>query len=1022
MSKFFVNHPIPALVLSIILILVGALSFFRLPVAEYPDIAPPTVFVDTSYIGADASVVNNTVAQIIEDAMNGVGDVEYMTSTVDASGNYGLMIVFSLGVDIDIAAVRVQNKLSSVMSDLPASVQAQGVSVSKNTPESVLIVNLFSPNGTHDGIFMKNYATVYFLDRIRRVNGVGRVDFFGGEYSMRIWVNPDKLAELNLTIADVENALKEQNVQAAVGSLGKMPTSVQQEREFVGRSTNRKQTVADFENIVIKTSDGSFVRMKDFARVEIGSRSLDALPFRGGKSSSAFSVKLTNDANTLETVSAVKEILAEAREDFPPDMEYEVSLDATRFIEQSLEEVAETFFEALLLVIIVVWLFLRNFRSTLIALLAIPVSVVATFAVFPFVGFTVNTLTLFALILAIGLVVDDAIVVIELVEKHMERGLDIKAATLQAMDELTAPIVAIACVLASVFIPAAFMAGITGELYRQFALTIVVSMIFSTVVALSLTPALCVMILKRREKSSSQIVDKINNGFRGLLERFMRRKVFVVVILLALTAGAFMLNQILPSEYIPEEDKGNFIVAVTLPEGTSLNHTIGTVNRFATAIENLDAVENISVIAGMDLMGGGANSNTGAIYAMLKPWDERDESLDEVLERVGDMANIIPEAEIFPMNGSSSLPGVDSIGAITMVLLDVKDHSDEELADIAEKIEDAANARDELADVTQSFTVSKPYVDMRVDEDKAKLLGVNLDDVYAALRVNFGGDEVNDFTNFGHVYKVVVQAESNFRDSIDATKFIFVRNESGSFVPLDSLVTLQRTTGVAQTSRYNGVRCVNFNANVGEGFSSGEALDALEQVVEEVAPETFQVEWAEQSRQEKLAQTSAAKTFVLSLVFVFLCLVALYESWKIPFAVLLSVPTGIFGALAAEFVTGNVASIYMQIGLLVLIALAAKNAILIVEVAKVKVDGGEDVEHAAVDAATERLRPILMTSLAFVVACVPLMLASGAGSAARNSMGAAVVGGMTIATLLGIFVVPILFACVVLLSFGSKRK
>ena len=1012
MSKFFVKHPIPALVLSIILILVGVLSFFRLPVAEYPDIAPPTVFVDTAYIGADASVVNNTVAQIIEDAMNGVGNVEYMASSIDASGSYELMIVFSLGVDVDIAAVRVQNKLSSVMSDLPASVQSQGVTVSKNTPESVLMVNLFSPNGTHDGIFLKNYATVYFLDRIRRVNGVGRVEFFGGEYSMRIWVNPDKLAELGLTIADVENALKEQNVQAAVGSLGKMPTVVQQEREFVGRSTNRKETVADFENIVVKTADGSFVRMKDFARVEIGARNSDALTFRGGKSAASFSVKLTNDANTLETVSAVKEILTEVREDFPPDMEYEISLDATRFIRESLSEVAETFFEALLLVIIVMWLFLRNLRATIIALLAVPVSVVATFAVFPFVGFTVNTLTLFALILAIGLVVDDAIVVIELVEKHMERGLDVKAATLQAMDELTAPIVAIACVLASVFIPAAFMAGTTGELYRQFALTIVVSMIFSTVVALTLTPALCVLILRRREKSSSQNVDKVTGTFRGLLESFMRRKVAVAAILLALTAGAFAVNTILPSEFIPEEDKGNIVVAVTLPEGTSLNHTIGTVNRFAAALENIDAVENLSSIAGMDLMGGGTNSNAGTIYAILKPWDERDESLDEVLERVGDMADVIPEAEIFPMNGSSSLPGVDSIGAITMVLLDVHNHSDEELADLAEKIEAAANERPELADVTQAFTVSKPYVDMRVDEDKAKLLGVNLDDVYAALRVNFSGDEVNDFTDFGHVYKVVVQAEPNFRDSIASTKFIFVRNESGAFVPLDSLVNLQRTTGVAQISRYNGVRSVSFNANVGEGFSSGEALDALEAVVEEVAPDTFQVEWAEQSRQEKLAQSSAAETFVLSLVFVFLCLVALYESWKIPFAVLLSVPTGIFGALAAELVTGNAASIYMQIGLLVLIALAAKNAILIVEVAKVKVAGGEDVEHAAVDAAVERLRPIVMTSLAFVVACIPLAVASGAGSAARNSMGAAVVGGMLLATLFGVFVVPVLFALI----------
>ena len=1029
MSKFFVKHPIPALVLSIILTLVGALTAIKLPIAEYPDIAPPTVFVSTTYIGADVSVVNNTVAQIIEDEINGVGDVEYMNSTITPTGSYDLMIVFKLGTDIDNAAVRVQNKISSVTFDLPASVQAQGVSVTKNTPDTVLMVDLFSPNGSHDGVFLQNYAKVYFMDKIRRVNGVGRVEFFGGDYSMRIWLNPDKLAELGLTVAEVENALKEQNVQAAVGSLGKMPTNILQEREFAGRSTNRKETVSDFENIVVKTADGSFVRVKDFARVEVGSRNNDSKTFHNGKEAMSFSIYLTNDANTLETLSEVKKILAETALDFPPDMDYIISLDATRFIEESLEEVAQTFFEALLLVVVIVWIFLQNFRSTIIALLAVPVSIVATFAVFPWVGFSINTLTLFALILAIGLVVDDAIVVIELVEQNLENGMEVKEATLAAMKDLTAPIIAIACVLAAVFIPAAFLAGITGELYRQFALTIVVAMIFSTIVALSLTPALCVLILRRREKNSSgkffgafnRFFDALKRGYQSLLESFMRRKVIVVAILIALTAGVFALNEILPSEYIPEEDKGNFIVAVNLPRGTSMNITIDTLNRFAAAVKKIDGVENLSTVAGMDLMGDGVSSSAGTIFGILKPWDERDAGLEEILERIEEMAPVIPEAEIFPM-GSGSLPGMESVGAITMKLLDVKNHGDEELAELAEKIEEAAGKRPELQEVNQGFSVSKPYVDMRVDEDKAKLLGVNLDDVYSALRVNFGGDEINDFTRFGHVYKVVVQAESNFRDSIESARFIFVRNESGALVPLDSLVTLQRTTGVSQISRYNGVRCVNFNANVGEGYSTGEALDALEEVVEEVAPDTFQIEWADQSRQEKLAQSSTAETFALSLIFVFLCLVALYESWKIPFAVMLSVPTGIFGALLAELVTGNLASVYMQIGLLVLVALAAKNAILIVEVAKVKTNHGEEPARAAIEAATERLRPILMTSLAFIVACIPLAMAEGAGSAARNGMGAAVVGGMLFATALGIFVVPILFACVSLLSFGSKRK
>lgn len=1013
MSKFFINHPIPAIVLSIILTLVGILAAMRLPVAEYPDIAPPTVFVSTSYTGADASVVNNTVAQIIEDAVNGAGDIEFMHSTVDTGGNYELSIVFKQGTDIDTAAVRVQNKISAVLSDLPAQVQSQGVTVNKNTPELVFMFDLISPNGSYDSIFMKNYATVYFLDKINRVDGVGKVTSYDGDYSMRIWLNPDKLADLGLTIADVETAIKEQNVQAAVGSLGKMPVSGSQEREFIGRSTNRKESPADFENIIVKAADGSFVRLKDFARVEVGVRSMDSVSFRDEHETATFSVLLTNDANTLKTIAAVKNVLAEAERDFPPDMKISISMDTTRFIKESLSEVSHTFFEAFLLVIVIVWLFLRNFRATIIALLAIPVSIIATFAIFPLVGFSINTLTLFALILAIGLVVDDAIVVIEIVEKKLERGLDVKTATLEAMQEIQAPIIAIACVLAAVFIPAAFLEGITGELYRQFALTIVVSMIFSTIVALTLTPALCVLILRRREQNSFNSFERLKDKFSCLLEILMRRKIFAVCGLVLVTICAVWLNKILPSEYIPSEDKGNFFVSVNLPEGTSMNRTIETLNKFSDALKEIDAVENISCIAGIDMLGGGMSSSGGAIFGILKDWNSRTATLNDVLAQVEELAaTSIPEAKIFAM-GSGSLPGMESAGAVSMRLLDVKNHSDAELAELAKAIELAANERAELEGVRGNFSVSKPYIDIRVDEDKAKFLGVNLDDIYSALRVNFSGDEVNDFTSFGRVYKVVVQADTSYRDSVDATRFIFVRNAKGELIPLDTLVTLTPTTGAAQISRYNGVRSVSFDANVGDGFSTGQALDALEAVVEEIAPNTFKIEWAEQSRQEKLAQSSVARILALAIVFVFLCLVALYESWKIPFAVLLSVPTGIFGALLAEVLTGNLASVYMQIGILVLIGLTAKNAILIVEFAKIKVENGEEATQAAIFAATERLRPILMTSLAFIAACIPLAMASGAGSAARNGMGVAVVGGMFFATVFGVFIVPILFDLIV---------
>ena len=1021
MTNYFIHHPIPAIVLSIVLTLLGILAAMRLPVAQYPDIAPPTVGVSTTYLGADTSVVNDTVAQVIEEAINGIDGFDYMRSTVDPAGNYNLNVVFKLGTDIDSAAVQVQNKISSVAADLPETVRDSGVTVSRNTPDTTLLFSLNSPKGTYDDIFMRTYADVYFLDKIKRVQGVGLVESYSSPYAMRIWLQPDRMAQLGLTVPDVERAIREQNVRPAVGTFGALPAPRLQEKQYVGQSANRKETKEDFEQIVLQNEGDAFVRLKDVAEVSAGGKDYTYLSYGENLPVSPFGVHLANGANALGTIGEVKQILEEAAQEFPPDMEYAVVEDTTLFIEESLEEVYTTFLEAFLLVLVVVSLFLQDLRATLIALIAIPVSLLATFIAFPVLGFTLNTLTLFAMILAIGLVVDDAIVVIEIVEKKLEQGMEVQAAVLEAMGEVQKPIIAISCVLAAIFLPVTFWGGVTGELYKQFSLTIVISMALSAFIALSLTPALCALLLRSHKEKEPSAFDrffaKIVDIYKNLLTRLMRWKGCVVAILLLITAGAAYLYHVLPSEYVPKEDMGYFVASVTLPEGTSLNRTNETLQRFSESLRNVQEIENDITISGYDMISDGVSSCGGMLYAILKPWDERARGIEEILEEVNRIAEQeIPEASVFAIS-DSSLPGLESVGGVSMRLLDVTGHSDEELAEISAEIEAALEDREELDDVESTFSMSKPYVTVKVDEDKAKLLGVNLDDVYSTLRTNFGGDEVNDFTAFGRNYKVVLQADMDYRSEIENMRFMFVKNGAGERIPLDTLVTCQTTVGPSSISRFNGVRSIGFEGNMAEGFSSGEAMDAMEETVNRVAPGAFQLEWTATSRQEKSAQSSAMVIFALSLVFAFLSLVALYESWRLPFAVLLSVPVGVFGALLAEILTENMGSVYMQVGLLILIGLTAKNAILIVEFAKEKTQQGIDPMMAAVSAGVARLRPIWMTSLAFIVACVPLALAEGAGSGARNGMGTAVVGGMLLVTVLGTFLIPILFAL-----FAGRRK
>lgn len=1022
MAQYFIRHPLQAVVAALLLVLVGTVAAFRLPVAEYPDVAPPMVSVSTTYLGADAEVVRDTVAEVIETEIRGIDGLETMVSRSDASGGYWLDIEFSPGVNGDIAAVNVQNRIASVQSTLPSEVQDNGIDTRRNSPDLVFAMSLCSPKGTYDSIFLQNYAKTHFIDKIKRVSGVGNVMDYTEDYAMRIWLLPDQLAARRLTVADVRAAILEQNVRPAVGVLGKSPVLPSQEKQQIGRVKSRRETPEDFGNIILKAEGSNIVRLKDVARITEGRRDTRYASFQDGKEAAAYGISLMNDANALQTIGEVKKILKEAETFFPPDMEYRIVVDRTKFIQASMEEVLYTFAEALGLVLLIVYLFLGSGRGALITFLAVPVSLIATFWAFRVFGFSINLLTLFAMILAIGLVVDDAIVVIECVSRHRERGLSVREAAMAAMKEVQAPILAIAFVLAAVFLPVAFLEGTTGILYRQFALTIVTAMGISAFAALSLTPALCVLLMdekKGEHRGENGILGGISRFLKWLEGRYLRflggclrRMGWVLAALLLMMGGTAALYGLLPSEFLPEEDQGYFMAGLNLPRGTSLNHTIDSLNRWTDAIGKQEGVGGIIGIAGVDFLSGTTQSDAGILYVSLKDWEEREDagaSIEDILEQVEETAkSIVPEAEVFPVN-PPSISGLGSTGGISMYLQDVTGHTDEELLSVVQKVTAAMEERKELADVESEFSISAPYVDFDVSEDKAKEMGVDLTDVYHAMQVNFGGEEINNFTRFDQVYKVVLQGDASYRSGADALGLIFLRNEAGTMVPLSTLVRAEESSGPTSITRYNGVRSIYFEAVPEDGYSVSEAMDAMEEAVARSVPEGFQAAWAGESRQGKEAQKAVLFLLGLSLLCVFLCMVALYESVRLPFVVLLSVPVGIGGALLSEMAARQAGSIYMQIGILLVIALAAKNAILIVEFAKERMERGASPLHAVMTAAKLRLRPILMTSIAFVAGCLPLALASGVGAAARNNMGVAVTGGMTIATVLGIFIVPVLF-------------
>ncbi len=1031
MARFFIDRPVFAIVLAIIITLLGTIAGFSLPIAQYPNITKPRISVNTNYVGASADIVEKAVAQTIEQKVSGVENMLNMSSVSTSSGEYKLNVEFNLEKNADIASVEVQNRVSQATSSLPSEVSGYGVTTAKESAETIMYFGLYSPKNTYDAMFLRTYADANFLDAVKRVKGVSTVGEYGPEYAVRIWLNPEKMAQLGVTVTDVSNAIKTQNVQAAVGSIGNRPTTAEQERTYSASAQGRLNTPEEFGNVIIRSNNGDNLKLKDIATIKEGPRNDLVTSKLNGGDSVVFPVSLTSDANAIETVKNIREVLKDAESRFPDDMKLVVIQDNTQFITESLEKVAHTFVEALILVILVVFMFLGSWRATLIPILAVPVSLVGTFASFVLLGFTINTLTAFAMILAIGLVVDDAIVVVEAVEHHIqENGMSPKEATYRAMNEVSGPVVAIAFVLSAVFIPVAFTGGTVGELYKQFAITISVSMMLSAIVALSLTPALCSLLLVKKEEAPKGFIGKavkaFDDWFARTLAKYVKnvegciRKSKLILTCLAIVVICIgFLAKATPTGFVPNEDQGMTAVSIALPEGASSNRTEQIMAGLAQKMRKLPGVKNVMEVSGIDILSMGQKANAGLAVVTMEDYSQRSNSVQDIIPMIFGMGAQIPDATVMAFQ-PPSLPGASSTGTLSLYLMNLGGEDVNTMGERANEFLAACRKRPEIGMLYTTLNTNTPMYQFEVDRDKAQSMNVPVSTVYSALQAFLGGNEINDINNFGRTWKVVMQADEKYRTGVEDMRYFFVRSNDGQSIPLNTLVKpLPKNSSVVMT-RFNGASAIKISGDPASGYSSGQAMAAIEEVAKEVLPNTYTYEWTGQSLDEIEAGSRSTQIFIISLIFVFLCLAALYESWTIPLAVLLSVPSAVFGCFLVQYARGLQNDVYMQIGLITLIGLAAKNAILIVEYAKMNMEQGMDVVHAAIEAAHVRLRPILMTSFAFILGCLPLAIATGPGAGARVSMGNAVVGGMTIATLFGIFLIPVLF--VVVERFFSRKK
>ena len=1035
MSKFFINRPIVAMVISILMVILGLVAMSRLPIAQFPNIVPPAIQVNATYTGADALTVEQSVATPVEQQMSGVDNLDYMYSINTNNGMMTLYNYFALGTDASTDQILAQMRESQAESQLPRDVIDYGVTVAKSTSSPLIMFALYSPNGTYDNIFLANYSYININDQMTRIKGIASVTVFGaGQYAMRLWVKPDQLAKLNITIPEIMNAVKAQNTVNPSGQVGSQPVPKGQEFTYSVRSQGRLQSEEQFGNIVLRANpDGSIVRVRDVARIELGAQTYNLEGRLNGKPCALIALYQMPGTNALDAASGTKKLMEELKKSFPPDLDYTVALDTTLAVTEGMKEIKKTFFEALILVILVVFVFLQGWRATLIPLLAVPVSLVGTFAIFPMLGFSINTLSLFGLVLAIGLVVDDAIVVVEAVEHHIEHGMSPKEASLKAMEEVSGPVIAIAIILAAVFVPTAFIPGITGQLYQQFAVTIAVSVIFSAFNALSLSPALCALLLKPKKKGTgplqkfydwfNRVFGRATDGYVSICSTAIHKSKTSLILLVGVAVLAGFAGNKLPTGFLPDEDQGFIFAGIQLPNAASLQRTGEVARQAEEIIMKTPGVKYCSTINGYSMLSQVQNTYSAFFFISLEEWSKRkkpEEKYEAIKASISKQMAAIPGAIGFAFP-PPAIMGVGTSGGVTFILEDRAGKDIAFLSDNVNKFLEAARKRPEFTRVTTTFTPTVPQLFVDVDRDKVLKQGVNIGDVYKVLQCFMGSGFINYFNKFGRQWQVFLQAEGDYRTNIDNINQFYVRNSNGQAVPLSALTSVRNIIGPEFTMRYNLYRSAQINATAAPGFSSTQAMKALEEVFSQTMPREMGFDYSGMSFQEKKAQqgVSPAAIFAFSFLCVFLILAAQYESWSLPFSVLLGTPVAVAGAFAGLLFKSFENNIYAQIGLVMLIGLAAKNAILIVEFAKLEYEKGKPLVEATLEGAKLRLRPILMTSFAFILGCVPLAKASGAGAISRQVMGITVIGGMLAASFIAIFLIPVTFYVVE--KLGHKR-